>query len=167
MSLGFAKGRAEGTAEFDPMVEFREGVELLKNDYPQKALVRFRRAYECDKHNPFHLSFLGLSTARAIRKWEQAAELCELGVRLRPTEIQFHLNLAEVYALAGRREKALDKLDDALKLFGEDARLRQARSKVENRRNPLLPFIGREHFLNRELGKLRHRALKRLEKNGV
>jgi len=41
MSLGFAKGRAKGTAEFDPMVEFREGVELLKNDYPQKALADF------------------------------------------------------------------------------------------------------------------------------
>jgi hypothetical protein len=54
-----------------------------------------------------------------------------------------------------------------LKLFGEDARLRQARSKVEKRRNPLVPFIGREHFLNRELGKLRHRTLKRLGKNAV
>src|SRR5712692_12011083 len=111
MNLGFAKKSAKGTAELDPLAEFKEGVKLLKNEYPQKALVRFRRAYECDKHNPFHLSFLGLSTARAIRKWEQAAELCELGVRLRPTEIQFHLNLAEVYASAGRRAKALDKLD--------------------------------------------------------
>src|SRR5260370_11854052 len=109
MSLGFAKGRAEGTAEFDPMVEFREGVELLKNDYPQKALVRFRRAYECDKHNPFHLSFLGLSTTRAIRKWEQAAELCELGVRIRHTEIQFHLILESANTLPHRPEKASHK----------------------------------------------------------
>jgi len=167
MNLGFAKKSAKGTAELDPMAEFKEGVKLLKDEYPQKALVRFRRAYECDKHNPFHLSFLGLSIARAQRKWEQAAELCEIAVQLRPTEIQFHLNLGEVYALAGRREKALDKLDDALNLFGEDARLRQARSKVEKRRNPLLPFIGRDHFLNRELGKLRHGTLKRLGKNGV
>jgi tetratricopeptide (TPR) repeat protein len=167
MNLGIAKKRATGTAELDPMAEFREGVKLLKAEYPQKALVRFRRAFECDKHNPFHLSFLGLSIARAQRKWEQAAELCEIAVQRRPTEIQFHLNLGEVYALAGRREKALDKLDDALKLFGEDTRLRQAHSKLENRRNPLLPFIGREHFLNRELGKLRHRALKRLGKDGV
>jgi tetratricopeptide (TPR) repeat protein len=167
MNLGIAKKRATGTAELDPMAEFREGVKLLKAEYPQKALVRFRRAFECDKHNPFHLSFLGLSLARAQRKWEQAAELCEIAVQRRPTEIQFHLNLGEVYALAGRREKALDKLDDALELFGEDTRLRQAHSKLENRRNPLLPFIGREHFLNRELGKLRHRALKRLGKDGV
>ena len=164
MNIVHAVEKTKGTAECDPMVEFREGVELLKNEYPQKALVRLRRAFESDKHNPYYISFLGLSLARAQRKWEQASELCEIAVQLRPGEIQFHLNLGEVYACAGLREKALDKLDDATKLFGEDARLRQARSKVQNRRAPLLPLIGRGHFLNRELGKLRHRTLKTLGK---
>jgi tetratricopeptide (TPR) repeat protein len=166
MNAGFASGTAKGTAELDPMAEFKEGVKLLKNEYPQKALVRLRRAFECDKHNPYYISFLGLSIARAQRKWDQASELCEIAVQLKPKEIQFHLNLGEVYASAGLREKALDKLDDALELFGDDARLKQARSKVQNRRNPLVPFLGREHFLNRELGKLRHRTLKHLVKNG-
>jgi tetratricopeptide (TPR) repeat protein len=164
MNLGFATGSSKATTELDPMAEFREGVKLLKSEYPQKALVRMRRAFECDKHNPYYISFLGLSIARAQRKWDQASELCEIAVQLRPTEIQFHLNLGEVYASAGLREKALDKLDDALELFGEDARLTQARNKVQNRRNPVLPFFGREHFLNRELGKLRHRTLKHLGK---
>jgi tetratricopeptide (TPR) repeat protein len=164
MKPGLATERTEGTAELDPMVDFKEGIELLKNEYPQKALVRFRRAFECEKHNPYYISFLGLATARAQRKWDQASELCEIAVQLKPTEIQFHLNLGEVYACAGLREKALDKLDDALQRFGDDMRLKQARSKVENRRAPLLPFFGREHFLNRELGKLRHRAVKRLGK---
>jgi tetratricopeptide (TPR) repeat protein len=164
MNLGFPTESATGTAELDPVVEFRQGVELLKNDYPQKALVRLRRAFECEKHNPYYLSFLGLAIARAQRKWDQATELCEVAVQLRPKEIQFHLNLGEVYASSGRREKALDMLEAALELFGEDARLKKARSKVENRRNPLVPFFGRRHFLNRELGKLWHRAVKRLAK---
>ncbi|HEY6269229.1 MAG TPA: tetratricopeptide repeat protein [Candidatus Acidoferrum sp.] len=157
MNLGFATESTAGTAEFDPFDEFRRGVELLKNEYPQKALVRLRRAFESDKHNAYYSSFLGLAIARAQRKWDQASELCEIAVQLKPKEIQFHLNLGEVYALAGRREKALDKLDQALEIFGEDARLKQARSKVENRRALLLPFFGRKHFLNRNLGKLRHR----------
>jgi tetratricopeptide (TPR) repeat protein len=164
MSQGLATEPTKGTAAFDPMVEFRKGIELLKNEYPQKALVRFRRAFESDKHNPYYISFLGLSMARAQRKWDQASELCEIALQLKPTEIQFHLNLGEVYASAGQREKALDKLDIALQLFGEDTRLKQARSSVEMRRSPLLPFFGRENILNRELGKLRHRALKRLGK---
>ena len=160
MNVGFAPERTKGTVELDPMAEFREGVELLKNEYPLKALVKLRRAFECDKHNPYYISFLGLSIARAQRKWQQASELCEIAVQLKPTEIQFHLNLGEVYASAGLREKALDKLDDALEFFGDDTRLKQARSRVQNSRTPILPFFGREHFLNREFGKLRHRLLK-------
>jgi len=166
MNIVSVKENPVGTAELNPMTEFREGVELLKNEYPQKAVVRLRRAFDCDKHNPYFMSFLGLSIARAQRKWEQASELCEMAIQLKPKEIQFYLNLGEVYAASGLREKALDKLDGALELFGEDARLRQARNKVQNRRNPILPFFGRAHFLNRELGRLRHRALKYLVKDG-
>jgi Flp pilus assembly protein TadD len=159
--------RGQMVVEVDALAEFKEGVALLKNGYPQKALVRLRRAFESEKQNPFYLSFLGLSIARADRKWEQAAELCEIAVQLRRKEAQFYLNLAEVYALAGRRAKALDTLDAALTLFGDDERLIHARSRVEKRRNPLLPFLSREHFLNRKLGKLRHRALKRLGKENI
>lgn len=164
MSLGLVTERTKDPAQIDPMVEFRKGVELLKNEYPQKALVSLSRAYESDKHNAYYSSFLGLAIARAQRKWDQASALCEIAVELKPKEIQFHLNLGQVYALAGRREKALDRLDRALELFGEDARLKQARCQVEKRRAALLPFIGRAHFLNRKLGKLRHRMLKSLDK---
>jgi Flp pilus assembly protein TadD len=153
--------------DIDPISEFREGVALLKNGYPQKALVRLRHAFDCEKQNPFYLSFLGLSIARAERKWDQASELCEIAVQLRRTEAQFHLNLAEVYAAAGRRQKALDTLDAALEMFAGDERLKRARSRVEKRRLPLLPFLARENILNRELGKLRHRAMKRMGRENV
>jgi tetratricopeptide (TPR) repeat protein len=150
--------------DIDALTEFRHGVALLNNGYPQLAMTRLRRAFEYDRQNPLYLSFLGLSIARAERKWDQALELCEIAVQLGREEIQFYLNLAEVYASAGRRAKALDTLDAALELFGEDERLRRARSRVEKRRSPLIPFLTRDNFMNRELGKLRHRVLKRLGK---
>jgi tetratricopeptide (TPR) repeat protein len=163
MSVGLVTEMTKGT-EHDPMVDFRESVELLKNEYPEKAMVKLRRAFESDKHNPYYISFLGLSIARAEQKWDQALELCETAVQLNRKEIQLHMNLIEVCALAGLRDKALDRLDSALRLFGNDARLKRARNKVVKRRAPVLPFFGRSHFLNRELGKLRHRVLKRLDK---
>jgi tetratricopeptide (TPR) repeat protein len=165
MNLGFAPESANGTADLDPKAEFSEGIKLLKNEYPQKALVKLRRAYECDKHNPYYISFLGLSIARAEKNWDKASELCEMAIQLRPKELQFHLNLGEVYAASGLREKALDKLDLALELFGQDTRLKQARGRIEKRRNPVLPILERGHFLNRELGKLRHRTLRQLGKS--
>jgi len=163
MTLGRVTERTTGT-ESDHMVDFREGVELLKNEYPEKALLKLRRAFESDKRNPYYISFLGLSIARAEQNWEQALELCEAAVQINRKEIKFHLNLIEVYARAGWREKALRKLDNASKLFGDDSRLKRFRAKVVERRAPVLPFLGRSHFLNRELGKLRHRVLKRRNK---
>jgi tetratricopeptide (TPR) repeat protein len=160
MTLGLATERTKDT-EPEHMLEFREGVELLKNEYPEKALVKLRRAFESDKRNPYYISFLGLTIARAEQNWEQALDLCETAVKLKSTEIKFHLNVIEVYALAGWREKALRKLDNASKLFGNDAQLKRFRAKIMQRRAPVLPFLGRGHFLNRELGKLRHRMSKR------
>src|SRR6204780_4030474 len=104
----------------DPVADFKEGVDLLKNGYPQRALVLLRRAFECEKRNPYYLSFLGLSIARAERKWDQASEFCEITAQLKRSESQFHLNLAEVYQLAGRNSKAIDTLAAALELSGND-----------------------------------------------
>src|SRR5260370_29262867 len=163
MTLAVVTERTTGT-ELNHMVEFREGLELLKNEYPDKAVLKLRQAFESDKRSPYYISFLGLSMARANQSWEQALDLCETAVQLKRKEIKFHLNLIEVYALAGWREKALRKLDNASKLFGDDARLKRFRSKIVQRRGPLLPFLGRSHFLNRELGKLRHRMLERRAK---
>jgi DNA-binding SARP family transcriptional activator len=134
------------------------------SSFSRTNILKLRRAFESDKRNPYYISFLGLSIARAEQNWEQALELCETAVNLKPKEIKFHLNLIEVYALAGWREKVIRKLDNASKLFGDDARLKRFRAKVAERRAPVLPFLGRSHFLNRELGKLRHRMLKRDDK---
>jgi tetratricopeptide (TPR) repeat protein len=154
-------------ADLDPVAQFRDGVKLLKAGYPHKAIVCFRYAFESEKRNPFYLSFLGLTIARAERKWDQASEFCEIAVQVRRNELQFHLNLAEVYAAAGRRSKAIDTLDAAIELFGGDVRLKRARSRVEKRRAPVLTFLSRGNFLNRKLGKWRHRALKRLGKENL
>jgi Flp pilus assembly protein TadD len=155
------------TAEIDPVANFRQGIGLLKTGHPKEALALFRLSFECEKHNPYYLSYLGLSIARAERDWERASELCEIAMQLKPKEIQFYLNLAEIYSLSKRPEKEFDILDAAFEVFGDDKRLRQARSKLEKRRSPVISFFSRDHFLNRKLGRLRHHAFKRLGKNNT
>jgi tetratricopeptide (TPR) repeat protein len=154
-------------AESDSVAQFRDGFKLLKAGYAEKALPCFRQAFESEKHNPFYISFFGLTLARAERKWDRACELCEVAIQLRGSEIQFHLNLAEVYVCAGRRGKAIDTLDAAMQIFGNDVRLKRARSRVEKRRAPVLTFLSRNNFLNRNLGKIRHRTLKHLGKENL
>jgi Flp pilus assembly protein TadD len=157
--------KLKSPTELDPVADFKQGVAMLKNGYAQNALAPLRRAFESEKRNPYYLSFLGLAIARAERKWDQASELCEIAVQLKRQEVQFHLNLAEVYQLAGRRTKAMEALDSALELFSNDQRLKRARSRIEKRRSPVLSFLDRDNVLNKQLGKLRHRALKRSGKD--
>jgi predicted Zn-dependent protease len=157
----------KSVAEVDPVAQFTEGVKMLKNAHPKDAVVCLRRALECDKQNPYYQSFLGVSIARARGNLAEAVKLCEAAIQRKRGEIQFHLNLADVYATAGLRDSALYTLDRALKSFGEDERLRSARSKIEKRRTPVLPFLTRGNFLNRELGKVRHRLLKRRQKENA
>jgi Flp pilus assembly protein TadD len=151
-------------AETVAFAEFKRGVELLRNGFANEAMEYLHRAAQGEKQNPYYLSFLGVSVARARKKWSAALELCEAALRLKPNEAQFHLNLAEVYVSAGRREDAVEVLDSALEQFRLNTRIKRERGKLGTRENPVLPFLARQHFLNRNLGRLRHRALVRLQK---
>jgi Flp pilus assembly protein TadD len=144
-------------AEDSALAEFKQGIYLLRKGHSAEALEYLRHAAELEQQNPYYLSFLGVSVARAQRKWAAAVELCEKAVTLRRNEAQFYLNLAEVYVYAGRRDDAVAVLDRGLIYFCVDPRMRRARANLGRRYPPLLPFLERGHFLNRNFGKLRHR----------
>lgn len=147
-------------AELEVVTTFRQGVQLLKGGYPQQAVLELKRCVEVDSTNPLYLSFLGLAMARSEKKWVEATKLCEDALRLKRKELQLHLNLAEVYAVSGKRDSAIAVLDQARESFGPNARLMKARSRVEKRKSPILPFLPRQNMLNVTLGKWRHRASK-------
>ena len=98
--------------------------------------------------------------ARSEQKWGEAERLCDAAVRMKRNQAQLYLNLAEVYATAGRRDDAVEALRNGLKFARRDVRLTIAMNKLTHRRNPVLGFLGRKHPLNRQLGILRHRTLR-------
>ncbi len=147
------------------LTEFKQGIKLLRDGLPVDACEYLRHAAELEKENPYYLSFLGLSVARGQRKWVPAVTLCEKALSLKRNEAQLYLNLAEVYESAGRRDDAVAVLDRGMASFKVDARIRQARANLGKRATSVLPFLEREHFLNRCLGMVRHRMLGRLRKS--
>jgi Flp pilus assembly protein TadD len=152
-------------AEASALSEFKQGISLLRNGHSAEALEYLRHAAQLEQQNPLYLSFLGVSVARAQRKWEAAVTLCETALSLRRTEAQLYLNLAEVYVSAGQRDNAVAVLDRGLIYFRVDARIRRARANLGRRCPPVLSFLEREHFLNRELGKIRNRLSASLGKS--
>ena len=140
--------------------EFKTGLTFLRDNYAHKALPHMRRAVDLDKNNPYYMSYLGVVLARSEGKWGEAERLCDSAVRMKRNQAQLYLNLAEVYATAGRRNDAVEALQSGLKFARRDVRLTIAMNKLTNRRAPVLGFLARKHPLNRQLGMLRHRTLR-------
>jgi len=139
--------------------EFKQGLTYLRDDYAEKALPHMKRAVELDKSNPYYMSYLGVVIARAEQKWGEAERLCDSAVRMKRNQAQLYLNLAEVFATAGRREDAMDALEAGMKFARRDVRLNLAMNRLVERRTPVLSFLTRRHPLNRQLGVLRHKAM--------
>jgi Flp pilus assembly protein TadD len=142
--------------------EFKQGLTLLRDNYAGRALPHMQRAIELDKNNPYYMSYLGVVLARSEQKWGEAERLCDAAVRMKRNQAQLYLNLAEVYATAGRRDEAVDALQAGLKFARRDVRLTIAMNRLMQRREPVLSFLKRKHPMNRQLGLLRHRAMRML-----
>jgi Flp pilus assembly protein TadD len=152
-------------AEDSALVEFKQGIKLLQKGHSAEALGHLRHAAELEQRNPYYLSYLGVAVARSQRKWPAAVKFCETALSSKRSEAQLYLNLAEVYVSAGQRDDAIGVLDRGLIYFNADTRIRRARANLGRRSSPILPFLERTHFLNRSLGKLRHRVLRCMGKS--
>ena len=139
--------------------EFKTGLTLLRDNYAMKALPHMKRAADLDKNNPYYMSYLGVVLARSEQKWGEAERLCDAAVRMKRNQAQLYLNLAEVYATAGRRDEAVEALQSGLKFARRDVRLTIAMNRLVERRPPVFTFLTRQNLLNRQLGMLRHKTL--------
>ena len=137
--------------------EFKTGLNLLRDNYAERALPHMRRAVDLDRNNPYYMSYLGVVLARSEKKWGEAERLCDTAVRMKRNQAQLYLNLAEVYHQAGRTGDAIDTLEKGLVSAGRDFRIRRALEKIGLRRSPVLTFLHRSHPVNRALGRWRHR----------
>jgi Flp pilus assembly protein TadD len=145
--------------------EFKAGLNLLRDNYAGRALPHMQKAMELDRNNPYYMSYLGVVLARSEQKWGEAERLCDAAVRMKRNQAQLYLNLAEVYAQAGRKDDAVDALQAGLKYARRDVRLTIAMNRLTRRREPVLSFLNRQHPVNRQLGMIRHRAMRILKKD--
>ncbi len=136
--------------------EFKRGLTLLRGRRPEMALGHMRRAVALEENNPHYLSFLGVAIALAEKKWATAELYCRRALRMKLEEARFHMNLAEVYLSAGRRQDAVQTLKMGLPCAKRRCLLIRSLCKVIARRPPLLSFLDRKHFLNHYSGMVLH-----------
>jgi predicted Zn-dependent protease len=142
--------------------EFRKALGALRDGHPDVALPHMQRAVELEPENPFYKSYLGVAIARAEQRWADAEDLCDSAVRRKRDQPQLYLNLAEVYAAAGRRQDAVETLLMGIRYAQRDSRIQRTLNELSLRRRPVIPFLRRENLINRQLGQLRHRTRRRV-----
>jgi tetratricopeptide (TPR) repeat protein len=106
-------------------------------------------------------SFYGLSRALSKRPTLEDVKLCEQAAAADHYDPVLLLNLGKVYLRAGKTTRALLTLERGLQLEPEHAELRALYARADRRARPVLPAIGRDHALNRSLGRLRSRLARR------
>lgn len=138
----------------------KRGVEACKKGRWKEGLAVLGTLAEIDRQgaelNGQFYSYLGYGIARYEHRVKEGLALCQHSIKVQFYEPDNYVNLARVYLLARNRRKAVEALTRALKLNASHVGARNLAHEIGWRRPPVLPFLSRNNFLNRFLGKMRH-----------
>ena len=104
------------------------------------------------------MSYYGLCVAMVWGRTVQPLEWCHAAVSNGPAHADLHQNLAMVLLRANRRYEAVQALENGARIDPDHSGIRATFQRLTRRRRPLIPFLGRNHFLNRFVGLIFARA---------
>ncbi len=143
-------------------VHFRRGLAALSSGDPAEAASQFRAAIQVERQHSVtrpqmrYVSYFGLALAMDKGPTGEAIKACERAARFEFFNADLQLNLGKVYLLSGKTTRALMAFERGLRLAPRHKALRAELAKVDRRRGPVVPWLGRAHLLNKILGKVRH-----------
>jgi hypothetical protein len=103
------------------------------------------------------MSWYGVTLVLVERNSNLGILYCDQALRLVGTDPELFLNQARAHLALGQRERAVKAVSRGLAIAPDDPALRAAQSAMGWRRRPVLPFLSRSNFLNRWLGRIRHK----------
>ena len=154
-------GNDARTDRAGPEVHYNRGMAALKVGDAARAMTHFEDAIHADRlrgnlrPRVLFLSYYGLSRALAGRTDHEAVQACELSVARDSFDPRLHLNLGRIYLLTKQRTRALAVLERGLQLHPGDKPLALLLTRVDRRSPPTVARLGRDHLLNRCMGRVR------------
>lgn len=151
----------------DPEVAraIRDGIRAVQQEEYLAGLTTLATAYGSGTAEKLldGLSYYGLCIALVEKKYKPAIDLCRKAIELQFYHGDHYANLTRVYLAAGNRRKAVETLQQGLKVSPEDEYLLSLRKEMGYRERPVVPFLSRDNPINRTLGRARHQR-KRTER---
>jgi tetratricopeptide (TPR) repeat protein len=133
--------------------QFMAGVRMLYACRYQDALTHFQEAVVLEPQAKGYLSYLGLATAHAWKKYSDAEQLCRRAIEAEYHRPEHYYNLGEVYVLAGRKREAIKSFTQALSWNPSHEASHDSLRKLGVRRPPVVPVLARSHPVNVFLGR--------------
>lgn len=137
-----------------------EGVQLCREGQWEKGLDRLREvangSIDPQKLPGTFFSFLGYGMANLHGRKEEGLKLCKRAIEIEFYQADNYVNLARLHLLLKQRREAIDTIEAGLKIDPDHAALNDLHDRIGMRRAPVVGSLGRTHFINRILGKLRH-----------
>ena len=136
--------------------------DVREEDYLH-ALTKFLDIYGTEDAPPIRtpkdaagLSYFGLALALVRKQFKPAIELCKRAISLEFYNGDHYANLSRVYVAANNRKKAIETVENGLKLVPEHDYLLEVRKSLGIRARPAVPFLDRTNPINVSLGQARH-----------
>jgi tetratricopeptide (TPR) repeat protein len=136
--------------------------DVREEDYLH-ALTKFLDIYGTEDAPPIRtpkdaagLSYFGVALALVRKQFKPAIDLCKRAINLEFYNGDHYANLARVYIAANNRKKAIETVENGLKLVPEHEYLLAVRKSLGIRARPAVPFLDRTNPINVSLGQARH-----------
>jgi tetratricopeptide (TPR) repeat protein len=129
---------------------FSLGTEALLWGNTRTALEQFRKLVAIERL-PIYCSNLAFCLAKEKQEFRLAVSLCNEAIKKEPKNSAHFLNLARVYLLAGQKNDAIRFLRMGLR-YERNREIVAELERLGARKPPPLPFLKREHPMNRYLG---------------
>ena len=137
--------------EIDRVID--EGRALLESD-PKTAHEIFTRAWRRNLNDPRVLSNYGLTLVLVEGDRQRGIRFCEEALRRGLQTTETLVNLAKALVVTRNKEQAVRALRKAMDLAPDDPRVGLEFAALGLRRPPPIPWLSRDFFLNKWIGKL-------------
>lgn len=145
------------------MASIEDAIQAARGEDFLRAINLFLDIYGTEDAPPIKtpksatgLSWFGLALAMVRKQYKPSIDLCKRAVQLEFYNGDHYANLARVYMAAGNRKKAVETVEDGMKLAPTHDYLRSVRRSMGVRATPAIPFLDRDNPINVSLGRARH-----------
>ena len=132
--------------------EFSQGLKALQEGNSVTALPFFEKAAGVEP-SPLCLSYLGFCIAKERGQVQKGIQFCREALVKEPENPLHYLNLGKIFMTAGNKQEAIKTFREGL-ARGLNQEITDLLNATGTRKPPVIAALGRNHPVNKYLGKL-------------